>query len=123
MRRRPALFAFVAAVLACPAGNASADDAPDVASFGEQAGAPDEVPGEIAIDLRDDVVASDVAALAARYGLSLRPSSAWSWGHDKLEVADVDPAREASLVASLSLDPRVEHAEPMTLYRAAFVPD
>lgn len=121
--RRLALAAFVAAVLACSAGNASADDAPESASFGSEAGAPEEVRGEIAIDMRDDVLASDVEALAARYGLSLRPSSAWSWAHDKLEVADVDPSGEAALIAALSLDPRVEHAEPMTLYRAAFVPD
>ena len=31
---------------------------------------------------------------AAKYGVSMHPSSAWSTTHDKLEVADVDPATE-----------------------------
>jgi len=84
---------------------------------------PDEVPGEIAVDLRDGVSAGDVEGLAARYGISLRPNSSWSWAHDKVEVADVDPSREDALVAALSADPRVEYAEPMALYRATFVPD
>lgn len=89
----------------------------------DESGVAEDVAGEIAIDLRDDANASDVVALGAQYGLSLRPNSAWSLAHDKLEVADVDPSRESALLSALSIDPRVEHAEPMTLYRATFVPD
>jgi len=84
---------------------------------------PTEIPGEIVVDLKDDIGAADVAAVGARYGVSLRPNSAWSVSHDKLEVADVDPADEPALIEALSRDPRVEHAEPMALYRALFVPD
>ncbi|MCL2449952.1 MAG: S8 family peptidase [Polyangiaceae bacterium] len=97
-------------------------DAQAQASFGLDRAA-DTVPGEIAIDVRDDASVDDLAAIAADYGLSMRPNSAFSRTHDKLEVADVDPAREASFLDALARDPRVEHAEPMALYGAAFVPD
>jgi serine protease len=90
---------------------------------GAESALDDLVPGEIAVDLKDDATDADIAELDARYGLVMHPSSAWSTTHDRLEVADVDPAREDALVDSLSHDPRVEHAEPMALYRATFVPD
>ncbi len=87
------------------------------------AAAPDEVEGEIAIDVRDDASPSALADLASRYGLALRPNSTWSDAHDKIEVADVDPAREKDLLDAIAHDDRVESAEPMGLYRAMFVPD
>jgi serine protease len=90
--------------------------------FDEAPGA-DEIAGQIAVDVRDDATSTDLADLAARYGLSLRPNSTWSTTHDKIEVADVDPARESALIDALSHDPRVEHVEPMGLYRATFVPN
>jgi serine protease len=122
MRLAVALSLCACAALACADAEALAGESLEGPSFSE-VGASDVVPGEIAVDLRDDVGSADVAELAARYGLSLRPNSSWSWAHDKLEVADVDPSLEAEIVASLSGDARVEHAEPMALYRAAFVPD
>jgi serine protease len=81
------------------------------------------IPGEIAIDVRDDASAADIASLAARYGITMRPNSAWSVTHDQIEVADVDPSREVDVIDSLSHDSRVEHVEPMALYRASFVPN
>jgi serine protease len=83
----------------------------------------DVVQGEIAVDLRDDVSDADVADLQAKYHFAMRPASAWSKTHDKLEVADVSPADEPALIDELSRDPRVEHAEPMALFGATFVPD
>jgi serine protease len=83
----------------------------------------DIVPGKIAVDLRDDATEADVADISARYHLAMHPNTAWSATHDKLEVADVDPAAEDRLVDALSHDPRVENVEPMALYRASFVPD
>ncbi len=83
----------------------------------------DTLPGEIAVDLRDDVTSADVADVASKYHLSLRPNSGWSTTHDKLDVAEVDPALEGRVLDALSEDPRVERAEPMALYRATFVPD
>ena len=56
-------------------------------------------------------------------GSTSAPRPLASATHDKLDLADVDPAREASLLAALAGDPRVEGAEPMAIYRATFVPD
>src|SRR5581483_2940506 len=92
-------------------------------TFGGDVTGADEIPGEIAVDLRDDTGEADVADLDARIGAALRPASAWSTTHDHLDVVDVDPSREAAVIDALSHDPRVEHAEPMALYRASFVPD
>ena len=73
--------------------------------------------------MRDDASPAAVAALAAKYGVAMRPNSAWSRTHDQLEVADVDPAREGALIDALSRDPLVEHVEPMAVYRETFVPN
>jgi serine protease len=91
-------------------------------SVGEETG-PDVVPGEIAVDLRDDDSEADVASIDAEASITMHPASAWGWAHDKIEVADVDPAHEDAVLDVLSRDPRVQHAEPMALYRASFVPD
>ncbi len=128
---RPRPVALAAALLAAAAvapveahALDSVPDNPSVAapSFGDGSGE-DAVPGEIAVDLRDDASASDVADIAARYGLALHWNSAWSAAHDKLEVAEVDPAREQDVIDALSRDGRIEHAEPMAIYRASFVPN
>jgi serine protease len=95
----------------------------EIPTFGDETVGAEEIPGEIAVDLRDDATAGDVADLDAKLGIVMHPSSAWSTKHDMLEVADVDPAAEPAILDSLSHDPRVEHAEPMALYRATFVPD
>lgn len=119
--------ALVALAVAAPA---LADE--PVPTFGDEtpgaggagaSGASGAIPGEIAVDLRDDVTEADIQDLDAKYSLHLRPTSAWSTTHDRLEVDDVDPAREEAVLDGLSHDARVEHAEPMALYRATFVPD
>ncbi len=92
-------------------------------TFGDDEAQAAEVPGEIAVDVRDDVSDAEIASMARQYGLVLRPNSVWSTTHDKLEVADVPAAGEGAVLDELSRDPRVEHAEPMALYRASFVPD
>ncbi|HXX65606.1 MAG TPA: S8 family peptidase, partial [Polyangiaceae bacterium] len=79
--------------------------------------------GEIAVDVRDDATDDDIARLGAAFGVAMRPNSAWSMTHDKLEIVDVDPSREQSLIDALGHDSRVEHAEPMAVYRETFVPD
>jgi serine protease len=83
----------------------------------------DFVAGEIAIDVRDDATAADIASIAAEVGAPLRPNSTWSVTHDRLEIADVGATRVADVLEVLAHDPRVESAEPMTLVRASFVPD
>jgi serine protease len=122
-------LAGVAALLFAGAARADGDLlAPGPTFSGESAGeaggqGPDQIDGEIAVDVRDDASPADLADLAAKYGVALRPSSAWSTAHDKLEVADVDPAREDAILDELAHDPRVEHAERMALYRETFVPN
>jgi serine protease len=90
---------------------------------GSQATVDDEIPGEIAVDVRDDASDADLASLDAKYGIALHANSAWSAAHDKIEVTDVDPGREPALIDALSRDPRVEHVEPMGIYRESFIPD
>ena len=85
--------------------------------------APAEVAGEILVDMKDDATAADIAAVASTYGISLRANSPLSSSLGEYEVADVDPSLEASLLAKLSADARVEHAEPMEVFTAAFVPN
>jgi serine protease len=101
----------------------SAGDIDEAPSFADDTTGPGAIDGEIAVDLKDDASAADIADIEVTYGLSMRPNSGWSVTHDKLEVAEVDPSQEARLIDSLSHDRRVEHVEPMSLYRASFVPN
>src|SRR5208282_4050958 len=73
----------------------------------------DELPGEIAVDVRDELSAAELSAIQSEYGL--HPNSAWSDAHDKLEVALVSLGQEPALLERLARDPRVEHAEPMAV--------
>ncbi len=145
--RRPFLFlvpalAFVAASPGLAAADTLPDDVPSylgdtpnppgelvgvaatAAGAGHEAVVSDsdeEVPGEIAVDVRDDVSDADLADLEARYGL--HPNSSWSHAHDKLEIVTVPLADESGVLDRLSKDPRVESAEPMEVMRASFIPD
>jgi serine protease len=120
---RFASLALTVAVLALAPREVLAQVDATAPTFGVDSSAEEEIGGEIAIDVRDDASTADLADIAATYGLAMRPNSAWSSEHDKLEVADVDPSREGALIDALSRDRRVEHAEPMALYRASFVPN
>lgn len=84
---------------------------------------PTEIGGEILVDMKDDATASDIAAIESTYGIKLHANSPLSGALGKYEVSDVDPANESSVLASLAKDPRVEHAEPMGVLEAAFVPN
>jgi serine protease len=81
----------------------------------------DEVPGEVVVDLRDDLSSDDLSATKSEY--ALHPNSAWSDAHDKIEVAVVPVSDELAFLERLDRDPRVEHAEPMAVLRASFVPN
>jgi serine protease len=107
-------------LLAGVEGRAAAADDP---TFGSEDAVGDRIDGEIAVDVRDDASPAEIDALGAKYGVSMRPNSAWSRTHDKLEVADVDPGREDAIIDAMSHDPRVEHVEPMAVYRETFVPN
>jgi serine protease len=94
-----------------------------VATDEAEAALPAELEGQIVIDVRDDATEADLADLSRTYGLELTPNSPWSSSHDKLEDARVARADEARILDALSRDPRVEHAEAMSVLRASFVPD
>ena len=124
--RRPVAFLVptLAAVALTFAQGARADEPLAASSAGHEADIADsaeDVPGEIAVDVRDDVSDADLADLERTYGL--HANSTWSRSHDKLETASVALADEGALLDKLSKDPRVETAEPMEVMRAAFVPD
>ncbi|MEO7112172.1 MAG: S8 family peptidase, partial [Polyangiaceae bacterium] len=96
-------------------------DAP-TSSIGTPSGL-DEVSGEILVDMKDDTSAADIAAVESTYGIKLRPNSPRSSALGKYEVTDVDPSDEAALIAQLSKDVHVQHAEPMEIFSASFVPN
>ncbi len=82
----------------------------------------DVVPGEVAIDFRDDTSEVEMEAIAKSVGAALIPASDWSHTHDKIEVGLTKDV--ASALEKLSHDPHVEHAEPMTvLHASGFVPN
>jgi serine protease len=121
-------------VLSSLAGCATRDVGPDTQATPVESFAPvdaptfspppgEEVAGEIMVDVVDDASATDLADLARIAGASLRAASAFSDKTDKLEIADVAPADEARVLDALRADPRVEHAEPMGLLWASFVPN
>jgi len=117
--------ALTAVLLGLPSF-AVADTAPQVSAVPESlvdglAASAEEIPGEIAVDLEDDLAPADVARLEQRYGL--RPNSAYSEGHDRLELADVPADQEDTILDAVAREPGVEHAERMEVFRASFVPD
>jgi serine protease len=77
----------------------------------------------VAVDLRDDVSAGDIADLEAKFGVRLEDNSPGITDDGKVETARVDPARREGLLAALRADPRVEAAEPLVRYQATFVPN
>ncbi len=82
----------------------------------------EDISGEIAVDVKDSASEAEIAELGRRYGVALRPNSIFS-NAENLEIADVPAADEAGISERLSHDPMVEHAEPMSIYRASFVPN
>ncbi len=101
---------------------ASADDS-DTAPTSVDLAGPSDVSGEILVDMKDDASAADIAAIESTYGIKLRANSPRSSMLGKYEVTDVDVADEAALIARLSADAHVEHAEPMEIFEASFVPN
>jgi serine protease len=117
--------------LGAPVSSLRADDVPNAfpadlmpTDANEDA---EEVPGEVAIDLRDSLSDAEIDQLEADYGrdfgLLSSDASEFSRHEDNLLVGDVDPSREDALLARLAADPRVESAERMEIFRASFVPN
>jgi serine protease len=84
---------------------------------------PDVLPGEIVIDVDDGLSEAAIKELGDEYHLALRDNSPGVKDDGKIELADVDPAQMADLIARLSKDPRVEAVEQDTVARAFFTPN
>ncbi|CAN5735828.1 S8 family serine peptidase [soil metagenome] len=83
----------------------------------------DTIPGELVVDVRDDLSEEEIQALGNEYHLTLRDNSPGVKDDGKIELADVDPSRMSELIARLSADPRVEAVEQETVARAFFTPN
>jgi serine protease len=70
------------------------------------------IPGELVVDLRDDASPGEIAALAARYGLTLRDNSPVSRAARLMEATLAPEQDAADLAARLSRERIVEAAAP-----------
>ncbi len=89
-------------------------DLSDVPSF---------LPGEIVVDVKDDLSEDAIAELGREYGLTLRDNSPDIKDDGKIELTSIDASTPSSLLERLAKDPRVEAVEPLTVYRALFTPN
>jgi serine protease len=80
-----------------------------------------DVPGEILVDLKDNLDTPSILSLAREFGLSFFPTALES--ETKEEIADVPADSMADLMARLARDPRVEGVEPLARVRAFFAPN
>src|SRR5690349_5495680 len=122
--------AFVLATAALP-GRAAAEfwppimrdvvDAPTFDALTESA--PDSVPGEIVVDIKDDLSEEQIQALGNEFHIALRDNSPGVKDDGKVEIADVDPSDVSDLVARLSADPRVEAVEPAGIAKILWTPN
>ena len=83
----------------------------------------DFVSGSIAIDLKDELTAADIAEMSKEYGFTIRDSSPLAHNLGNLEIADVNPEQENVILDKLAHDPRVEEVEPTMLVHAYFEPN
>jgi len=84
---------------------------------------PDVVPGEIVVDIRDDLSDADIERLGNDFHIALRDNSPNVKHDGNIAVADVDSSRLEEIISRLVKDPRVEAAEPVIIARALFTPN
>ncbi len=80
-----------------------------------------DIPGEYVIDARDDVSDSDLADIAGRFDLVLRPTQLER--ETRIERASMDAAKALRVLRELAGDPRIERVEPLAMVRMEFTPD
>jgi serine protease len=83
---------------------------------------PDVIPGEILVDLKDNVSDADAKALEKSVGLHFHERNPTAHKY-RFETAKVDPAKEQEILDRLNDDPRVEHAEAQIRVQAMVVPN
>ena len=71
----------------------------------------DVIPGELVVDVKDNLSDEEIQALGNEYHLALRDNSPGVKDDGNVELANVDPSRIEELIARLSSDPRVEGVE------------
>lgn len=83
----------------------------------------DVVPGQILVDLKDNLSDSEVKDVADHYGLTFVESNevAHQYRYEEATVENND--WERTLLRELKNDARVEHAEPIVKYHALFTPN
>jgi serine protease len=117
-----ALLLFVACVLAtlvgAPPAQAGGEGALELAPTDEAAW---DIPGELAVDLGDDLADADVGALFRVLAVTVVPTALAT--DTRIYVVRAAPSRAGELLARLAADRRVEVVEPHARVRAAFVPD
>jgi hypothetical protein len=85
----PPFDAFPAGMVGTPA-YAAVDDVDDV------------IPGELVVDVKDDLSEEEIQALGNEYHLALRDNSPGVKGDGNVELANVEPSRIKDLIARLS---------------------
>ncbi len=83
----------------------------------------DVVPGQMELDLADNLSAADIEQLGKDYGIVIRDNSPESHHLGNIAVASVDPERENQVLSRMAHDPRVEVAEPLLMAHAYFTPN
>jgi len=83
----------------------------------------DVIPGELVVDVKDNLSEEEIQALGNEYHLALRDNSPGVKDDGNVELANVDPSRIKDLIARLSNDPRVEGVEEESIARAYFTPN
>jgi serine protease len=80
-----------------------------------------DIPGELIVDVKDDVDEGAIASLLRGFGLNFRPTALES--ETKEQIVDVPAGQMAEVLSRLSHDPHVEGVEPLARVRAFFVPN
>ena len=108
--RTPPFDAFPTSQDARPTSDLTVEDVGDV------------IPGELVVDVKDDLTEEQIQQLGNDYHIALHDNAPGA-NDGKIELAEVDPSRVAGLIARLSTDPRVEAVEQETVARAFFTPN
>ncbi|MBX3228186.1 MAG: peptidase S8 [Labilithrix sp.] len=85
--------------------------------------APDFIPGEIVVDVKDDLSDAEIEALGRELHVSLRDNSPGVKDDGNIEIADVAPGEMAAVMARLAADPRVEGVEPAAVAQMYWAPN
>ena len=83
----------------------------------------DVIPGEIVVDVKDDLSDSEIQQLGREFHITLRDNSPGVKDDGNVTVADVPPSEVSALVARHAADPRVEAAEPAGLAQILWPPN